>query len=167
VIVDLILAAVVLALLGLGLRRMGSAYLTFRGKRLVTCPVGRRPAVVDMAVGRIALAAVFREPGLRLGCCSEWPERGACGQECLKQIEAAPEDCLLRTILTKWYQAKSCTCCGKPVGEIAWTPHKPCLMSPDLRILEWKDIQPQRIPEVLQTHGPVCWSCLVAETHTW
>jgi len=52
-------------------------------------------------------------------------------------------------------------------AEIHWMQHKPCLMSPDLRIFEWKDIQPEKIPRVLETHGPVCWNCFVAETRTW
>ena len=47
-----------------------------------------------------------------------------------------------------------------------WWQHKPSLASPELRILEWKDIQPETIPSVLQTHLPVRWNCYVAETHT-
>ena len=48
---------------------------------------------------------------------------------------------------------------------IPWR-HKPCVMSPELRLCEWKDIRAEDIPKVLATHTPVCWQCLVAETHT-
>jgi hypothetical protein len=165
-------AGVVVAILGVGLLglmfwRAGGAYLRFRGKRVVACPETRRPAGVEVAAGRAAWTAVFRAPALRLSDCSRWPERGPCGQACLTQIEAAPEECLVRTILTKWYREKSCICCGRPMGEINWMQHKPCIMSPDLRICEWKDVQAEEIPQVLETHRPVCWNCLVAETHTW
>ncbi|MGA2725824.1 MAG: hypothetical protein ABSG79_25870 [Bryobacteraceae bacterium] len=164
-----ITVAVVLALglLGLVLWKGGGAYLKFQGKRVVACPETSQPAAVELAAGRAALTAVFGEPALRLRDCSRWSERGPCGQDCLRQIEEAPEDCLLRTILTNWYREKECACCGKPIAEINWMQHKPCLMSPDLRIRAWKDFRPEHIPQVLETHRPVCWNCLIADTHTW
>ena len=79
----------------------------------------------------------------------------------------APEECLIRQVLAKWYKGKSCSSCGKPFEEIGWGQHKPCLMSPELRILEWKDIQPEKIPRILKTYRPLCWTCFVAETQTW
>ena len=162
------LAAAILALglVGLGFHRIGGVYLTFRGKRVITCPQCGQAAAVDVAAGRVALTAVFSRPALRLRGCSRWPEHRGCGRECLKQIEAAPEDCLLQMILKKWYEGKSCVCCGNPVGAINWVQHKPCVMSPALRIFEWKDIRPENVPHVLETYSPVCWNCLVAETHT-
>ncbi len=137
------------------------------GKRVVTCPETGRPAGVELAAFRAALKALFGAPALQLRDCSHWPQRRDCGQACLNEIEAAPDDCLVRTILTKWYTGKTCVCCGQPPGEITWTRHKPCLMSPDLRIVEWETLPPEKIPYVLETHKPVCWNCNVAETHTW
>ena len=64
-----------------------------------------------------------------------------------------------------WYEDRSCTFCGRPLGRIDWSPHKPCLVSPERSLLEWKDIQPERIPLVLATHQPVCRTCFIAETH--
>src|SRR5690349_15632845 len=78
-------------------------------KRLVTCPETRQPAAVDLDVKHAALRAVIGSPDLRLKNCSRWPEREACGQECLLQIELSPEDCKVRNILTSWYKEKSCT----------------------------------------------------------
>jgi len=85
----------------------------------------------------------------------------------LRQLEHAPEDCLVRNIIEKWYQDKRCACCGAPLGEIRWTGHKPCLLSPELRLVQWSDLRAESIPGVLATHAPVCWTCNVAETHTW
>jgi hypothetical protein len=164
---DIVVAILALGFLGWGFGRAGGAYLRFRGKRVISCPETKRPAAVDVAAGLAALTALFRKPSLKLRDCSRWTERHDCGQKCLTQIEAAPEECLIRTILTKWYQGKSCTCCGRGLGEVNWNQHRPCLMSPDLRIVEWRNVQPEAIPHVLETHRPVCWNCNVAETHTW
>jgi hypothetical protein len=156
-----------LVLLGVALRRAGSAYLVFRGTRVIACPGTGQPAAVDVAAGRAALTAVFGAPIPGLRDCSRWAEHQDCNQECMAQVRASPEEGLVRTILTKWYAGKSCVCCGRPLAEIHWMQHKPCLMSPDLRIFEWRDIQPDKIPQVLETHSAVCRNCFVAETRTW
>lgn len=150
--------------LGLGLRRVGAAYLRFRGTRVISCPETQEPAAVEVAAGRSAATAIFRKPTLRLRHCSRWPHN--CAQECLKQIEAAPEECRIGTILANWYQGKPCICCGRALGEIRWTPHKPSVMTPQRRMIEWRDVRPETIPQLLETSSPVCWNCLVAETHT-
>ena len=158
---------VLLGLVGWGFWRAVRAYLKFRGKRIVACPETKQPAAVDMATWHIAITGAFRGPSLRLRDCSRWRQRAPCDQACLALIEAAPEECLVLTILSKWYQGKACTCCGRPIGQIRRWWHNPCLLSPDMRLLEWKDIPAENIPLVLRTHAPVCWTCLVAETHTF
>ena len=87
-------------------------YIRLRGQRVITCPETGEPAGVELAAGRAAATALAGEPALRLRDCSRWPERAGCGQECLSQIEAAPEDCLVRSLLTKWYEGISCVDCG-------------------------------------------------------
>ena len=156
---------VLLGFVGWGFWRAARAYLKFRGKRIVTCPETEQPAAVELAAWHIAIASTLREPNLRLRDCSRWRERVRCGQACLAQIQASPVECLVLTILSRWYEGKACTCCGEPVGQISRLQHKPCLISPDMRIFEWKDIPAENIPLVLGTHAPVCWRCLVAETH--
>lgn len=162
-----IAAIFALGLLGLGIRRIGGTYLKFRGTRVIACPQTKDPAAVELALWRAAFAAAFRVPALGLRTCSVWHGRPVCGQECLKQIEAAPEESLVRTILTKWYQGRQCAACGRELGEIHWRLRQPCLVSPELEFVEWKDIRPEKIPDALKTHQPVCWTCLVSETHTW
>ena len=156
---------VALGLGGWGLWRAMRAYLKFRGKRLVTCPETRQPAAVQMATWHIVITAPFGRPDLRLRDCSRWRERERCAQPCLPRIEASPEDCLVSTIVSTWYEGKACSCCGTPLADIRSWQHKPCVMSPEMRLFEWKDIPAEQIPSVLETHAPVCWRCLVAETH--
>ena len=72
--------------------------------------------------------------------CFRWPERQDWGQECLRQIEESPGNCLVRSILTKWYAGRSCAICGNPIGEIHWAGHRPSLLSPERRTVEWTEI---------------------------
>lgn len=156
---------VVLGFLGWEFWRVAHAYLEFRGKRVITCPETEEPAAVELAAWHVAAASTFRRPKLRLQDCSRWREVAPCDGACLARIEEAPQECLLLTILSKWYKGKLCTCCGNAIGPIGHFQHNPCLMSPDRRILEWKDIPAENIPRTLETYAPVCWNCLVAETH--
>ena len=140
------------------------AYSKFRGVRLVSCPETAKPAAVEIDAKHAALSRCMGKLDLRLKSCSRWPERRDCEQQCLAEIEAAPKDCLVRTILTTWYRDKSCVYCSKPLGELDWLDHKPALMSPEHVTLEWKEIRPENLVEVLATHMPVCWNCHVAQT---
>ena len=93
-------------------------YSKFRGTRIITCPETKRAAAVEVDARGAALTSARGRLSLR--DCSRWPERQGCGQECLSQIEAAPADCLLRTILAKWYAGKACVICRKPIPEFDW-----------------------------------------------
>jgi hypothetical protein len=153
-----------LALLALLAGRTLWLYYRLRGIRLVTCPESGRPVTVDLDAARAAVAAAAGHAAWRLDQCSRWPERRDCGQECLAEIESAPEECLVRTILARWYAGKRCVLCGRDVGEIRRLERHPAFMAPDGVTSEWKQVEPARLPEVLATHRPVCWTCHVTET---
>lgn len=143
------------------------AYLRYRGVRLITCPETETHEAVVVDAGHAAVTALIGRPELRLADCTRWPERQACGQACLAQILAAPDGCLIRSIVARWYEGKTCLLCGRPVGEREWLEHEPALI--DLQdaarpTRAWQDVPPDRLPEVLATHGPVCWNCHVVET---
>ncbi len=164
---DGILVAVgVLFLVALGyfLGRYLRAYFRLKGKMLVTCPETNEPVAVEPDTGYAALTEVLGERNLRLRDCTRWPEHADCGQACLTQIEHAPEHCLVRNLLADWYRGKPCVYCGKPFGEIRWHDHKPALRRPDGVTVEWHEIAVEALPEVLNTHQPVCWNCHIAET---
>ncbi len=139
-------------------------YLKLRGKRLVTCPETKKAAAVEVAAGTVAMEALTGPHHLRLSECSRWPDRQNCGQECLRQMEAAPQDCMVSTIISKWYEGRQCAFCHKLFGEIKWHDHKPALIGADRRTILWDEIPAERLPEVLETHKPVCWNCHIAET---
>ena len=120
------------------------AWFQYRGDRLVTCPE------THLAAG----CGAWTRARPQSGKCSRWPERQDCGQECLKQIEDSPDHCLVREILTRWYQDKNCTICGKPIGEIHWADHRPALLSPEQLTVEWLQVRPENGPGVLETMRP-------------
>ncbi len=136
-------------------------YRRFRGTRVVTCPENQKTAAVQVDALRAALSTVGTRD-LELSACTRWPEKRNCGQECLAQIEASPEDCLVRTMLTQWYADRNCVVCGKALGHIDWLEHKPALRGPGGETAEWAQIPPETLPEVLATHQPICWDCHIA-----
>ena len=140
------------------------AYFQLRGKRLVTCPETHKAEAVDIAVGEAAVGAFLSEPTLRLAECSRWPERQDCGQDCLQQVEIDPANCLVWNIVSKWYEGKSCVFCHKQFGPLHHLDHAPALLGPDHKTVEWKELRPQQLPEIMETHRPVCWNCHIAET---
>ncbi len=157
-------AIVVLGMAYLLLRPLVSAYLKFRGTRVISCPETCKPAAVEVNARHAALTSIRGKQHLQLSDCSRWPERQDCGQECLSQIERSPEECLVRNILTSFYRGKNCVYCGKPIGQIDWLENKPALMSPEKITTLCSDMTPEMLPEALSTHLPVCFDCHVAES---
>ncbi|HEY2457013.1 MAG TPA: hypothetical protein VGI13_06930 [Candidatus Acidoferrum sp.] len=136
----------------------------YRGQRLVTCPETQLPAAVRINTAKVARDAIFGKPQLRLDRCSSWPERGRCGQNCLTEIATDPAQCLVRNMVSKWYQGKSCAYCQKPFAQIQWHDRQPALLAPDRALVQWNEVPPERLPEMFATHLPVCWNCYIAET---
>lgn len=162
-------ALVGLYLLGAALfrvaRRAGANYLRFRGTRVVVCPETRRYVAVEVDAPHAAATAARGEPDLRLASCTRWPEREGCDQDCVWQITRAPEDCAVRTMLAEFYEGKRCAFCSDPIPALRWDEHHPALLRPtDRRIMEWREVPAQTLPDVLSTHLPVCWDCYIAES---
>lgn len=165
--IALIVAAAVIAAAGLALllRQSGKAFWRFRGKRVVICPETNASVGVEVDAFHAAATAPFAGgPELRLKDCTRWPEREPCGQECLLQIEAAPEECSVRHMLAKFYAGASCKLCGAPIPEIHAGDHRPAFLGADGKPVAWSDVRPEDLPRVLATHDRICWNCYVAES---
>jgi len=161
--VYLLLIAVAAAALVFALAPLARAYWKARGKRLVTCPETREPVAVEVDPMDAAFHSFLKTREVHLQSCTRWPERAGCGQECLAQIEGAPNGCLVHNLLAEWCEGKGCGVCGKVIL-IEVGQHKPALMSPDRVTLGWSDLRVEDLPEILATHRPVCWDCHVVET---
>jgi hypothetical protein len=158
-------AAVVVAVLaGMVFYRSVGLWWRYRGARVITCPENQRPAGISVDSAHVAAHPFAGGPQLRLSSCSRWPERAGCGQQCLSQVESAPEDCLVRHILVQWYAGKSCVSCGQPFGEIALAGVKPAVLCADKVSVEWNQIPADRIPETLAAASPICFACHMGNT---
>ena len=159
-IILLLAALVVVAAAAVVLPRV----LRWRGTRLVRCPETHAPAAVELDVKQALVSGMFGREHLRLRDCSRWPERAGCGEDCLAQVERAPEDCRVRNIVGEWYQGKSCVFCGRQFGEIHWHDHRPALRDAEGVTREWNEVRPEQLPRLFETCVPVCWDCHIAES---
>jgi hypothetical protein len=144
--------------------RFAIPFHSYQGTRLITCPETKDYAAVKVKAGQAGLTSLFGEKILELKDCSRWPLREDCPQWCLKQIEQAPEDCQLRTIVEHWYEGKSCALCQTPVSAADTFTQMPALRNAEGKTFEWQDVAPERLPHVLDVSEPVCWNCHVTET---
>jgi hypothetical protein len=144
--------------------RWAMAWLKYRGDRVVSCPENHRPAGVRLDAPRAAATSFGGTPELRLHTCSRWPEKAGCGQECLREIQQAPADCLVRNIAAKWYEGKACASCGNPIGPIEWGPTQPGLLTADGKSVEWKQVPADLLLETLEAAVPVCFACHMANS---
>lgn len=158
VIVALVVAAVYLA----DPVRVWSRY---RGDHLVTCPETAAAAAVAIDVGHAAFTSfVEGRADLRLANCSRWPERGACDQPCLRQVEAEGRAGAVVSIVTAWYAMKPCARCGNPIVSPASLEHPAAMLGADGVTATWRDVAAERLPALFATHRPICWNCHHIET---
>ena len=157
-----LLIAIAAILSGFAAWRLLGAWLKYRGRMVITCPENQKPAGVSVDARHAAATGLGTEPEFRLSDCSRWPERADCGRQCLSQIAESPENCLVRSILGRWYEGKNCAWCSRPIGEIHLAERKPALLMPDQASLEWADIPAERLPEILTAALPLCFSCHTA-----
>jgi len=146
--------------------RLASAsrfYAKYQGQRLIECPENHRPAAVSVAASKLAVKALAGAPPLRLQECSRWPEMENCGQDCLSQIEADPEGCLVWNVVNHWYEGKKCALCGKAFAHINWHDHRPGLLDANRQTVQRPEVPAEKLFDYFVTHKPVCWDCHVAE----
>lgn len=139
-------------------------YFRYRGARFVKCPENQKREIVTVDAGEAAFSAAIGNPHLYLSECTRWPEMRDCGQDCLKQIEYAPADCLVRNVVAHWYQDRHCAVCGHVFGVIHWHDHAPALVDRDGRTVQWSEVPLARLVEYLESHDAVCWNCHIVQT---
>lgn len=137
--------------------------LRFRGKRIVTCPETHTPVGAKINAALAAGSWIVAQPRFVITACSRWPERAGCDQACAPQIEAAPEDTLVRSIVAKWYAERPCVYCATPIADIGIGAVAPALLGPDGTLREWKDVAIEHLPQVLENAVAVCARCELVE----
>lgn len=162
------LAIVVLGIVAVGLLfvivpLVASVYSKWRGVRVVTCPENKETAAVEVDAVGATVGELLGRPHLELRRCSRWPERLHCGQECLREIESAPEGCLVRKLVGHWMEGKVCAYCGRLIDVSRISLAGLGITTADGAVLEWAEVPAERLPHLLSAGKPVCWDCLVAE----
>jgi len=160
---SLIAMIILAAALWLGIRVVRSSS-RFRGSRIVTCPETNKPTIVEVDALHASLTSAVGLPDIRLKDCSRWPIKEQCGQECLMDLDVAPEGCLVSGVLMRWYRDKNCVYCRKAFPELHWVDHRPALLSADGKLLAWNEVQLDQLRNVLESYAPVCWDCYIAQT---
>ena len=158
-----IVMALLAAALWFGIRWLVRSSSKYRGTRIVTCPETKRPAIVEVDALHASLTSTVSLPDIRLQDCTRWPIKEQCGQECLMNLDVAPERCLVSGVLMRWYSDKNCVYCRKTFPELHWVDHRPALLSPDGQLLSWNGVNLDMLRRVLETHSPVCWDCYIAQ----
>lgn len=159
-----IASAIAAALAYFGIRYFVRTSERFGGAHAIICPETGKQAMVEVDARHAALTSLVGQPNIRLESCWRWPLNQDCGQECLIQLNVAPPDCLVHGVLMKWYKGKECAFCRRVFDEPQLMDHKPALVSREGITLEWSEVSLPTLMEVLQTHGPVCWDCHIAQT---
>jgi hypothetical protein len=161
---SLIAIIAIAAALWFGIRWLVRSSSRYRGTRIVTCPETKAPTVVEVDSLYATLTSIVGLPDIRLRECSRWPIREQCGQECLMDLDVAPEKCLVSGVLMRWYRDKNCVYCKKAFSELHWVDHRPALMNTDGKLVSWNEVNLDELREVLETHSPVCWDCYIAQS---
>ncbi len=134
-------------------------------RRLVVCPESRDTQSVELDPLHRLTHGLRGDDTMRLRDCSRWPERSDCDQPCLEQIAHAPDGCRVRALLDTYYAGENCVLCGKEFGEqIDWYEKEPAFMDSERHIIKWKELPAEQLPELMETHYPLCWDCKVIES---
>jgi hypothetical protein len=160
---SLIAITTLAAALWFGIRWLVRSFSRYRGSRIVTCPETKRPTIVEVDALHASLTSTVGLPDIRLKDCARWPIREQCGQECLMDLDVAPDRCLVSGVLMRWYRDRNCVYCGKAFPELHWVDHRPALLNADGNLLTWNEVNLDRLRKVLETHSPVCWDCYIAQ----
>lgn len=160
---SLIAIAILAAALFFAIRWLVRSSFKYGGTRIVTCPETKKSALVEVDSLHAALTSTVGLPDIRLKDCTRWPIKEQCGQECLMDLDVAPESCLVSGVLMRWYNDKNCVYCKTTFSELQWLDHRPALLTPDGKLLSWNEVSLDKLRNVLETHSPVCWNCYIAQ----
>jgi len=132
-------------------------YYANRGRQPVKCPDSGQPADVTVDRKFAFWAALRGQEHSRLESCSRWPEKGDCGQECLAQLEASPEN--IRSLLTKWYEGKSCALCARSLAPSDWQRSRLAVLNREQKLFELRQMTLENLASALENMSPLCWTC--------
>ena len=132
-------------------------YFRNRGPQLITCPDTKQAAAVAVDHKFAFWSALRGQEHSRLEGCSNWPEKGACGEECLEQLDPSPEN--FERFLAKWYQGKTCAVCQRELTPSDWGRSRLGVLNQQQQLFELRQMFQEDLQSALQDMRPLCWNC--------
>jgi hypothetical protein len=132
-------------------------YYKNRGRQSVKCPETGQPVDVEVDRGYAFRMALRGQEHSRLASCSRWPEKGDCGQECLMQLDASPEN--LNRLLSAWMEGKTCAICTRAITPDDWRQSRMAVLNQDQELFELRDLPAEDLQMALEYTRPLCLKC--------
>jgi len=132
-------------------------YYKNRGRHWVKCPETGLPVDVEVDHKYGFRMALRGQEHSRLSSCSRWPEKGCCGQECLMQLDASPEN--LNRLLSMWTEGKSCAICTRAITPDDWRQSRVAVLNQKQELFELRDLPAEDLQMALEQARPLCWKC--------
>jgi hypothetical protein len=132
-------------------------YFRNRGVQAVRCPDSGHSAHVKVDRKFAFWMALRGQEHSRLESCSRWPEKADCGQECLAQLEASPEN--IERLLAKWYEGKSCAICSRSLTPTDWQRSRLAVLNREQKLFELRALTLESLASALENMRPLCWTC--------
>jgi len=136
-------------------------YFRDRGRRAAVCPESGEHVEVEVDNKYAFWTALRGQEHTRLQSCSRWPAKSDCGQECLAQIDASPEN--VERLLSQWYQDKTCAICERELTSADWRRSRVALLNDQQKLFELREVHLEDLASALPGMRPLCWNCHQAE----
>ena len=144
-------------LVGMPLASTLQTYFKNKGRRRVTCPDDHTRAEVEVDRKFALQAAMHGKDEMRVKSCTHWPGHGECGQQCLIQVEATPEN--IDRLFTQWFDGKPCNLCGRLLTPSDWRHGRMGFLNDQFQLVELRQIDFEAIGSMPVPKRPLCWKC--------
>ena len=142
---------------GLPLAATLHTYYENRGRKAVKCPDTDQTADIEMDHGFALKTAMRGQERSRVQSCSQWPQHGECGQECLVQVDASPEN--LERLFARSLSGSTCASCTREITPSDWRQGRLGVLDQEHRLFELRDMPVDDLQAVLRETRPLCWTC--------
>ncbi len=144
-------------MVGLPVASTLQSYFKNRGRRPVVCPDDQQRAEVEVDPKFALQEAMRGKEDARVQTCSHWPNNGACGQECLAQVDATPKN--LDRLFKKWFEGKPCTICSRSLTPADWRFGRLGFLNEEFKLVELQQVDMTELGSIAQPKRPLCWTC--------
>jgi hypothetical protein len=133
------------------------SYFQNRGRQSAICPENGEPVDIEVDRKYAFWTALRGQEHSRLQSCTRWPEQGDCGQECLAQVDPAPEN--VERLMLAWHKGKVCAICTRAITPPDWRRGRLAWLDEQQKLVELRQVNLRQLQAVLEKMRPLCWTC--------